>query len=169
MTLENMLSNMGIGTKQLSESSYGGGGHKSNAAMQALTLLAFLFFLHILQQCLKDHMTAMQTPQIMVMSGSREGEVNIAKRADIKKLDKSGNVVPTDEKRGSQTDRNKKHENEKNISPEYETSDDLYLTKITTAEKSPKIGSQKYKSYFKNYANRSSGFRQFISAQNDYL
>lgn len=136
--------------------------------MQALTLLAFLFFLHILQQCLKDHMTAMQTPQIMVMSGSREGEVNIAKRADIKKLDKSGNVVSNDENHGSQTDPNEKYDNVKNIFPEYETSDDHYLTKITTAEKTPKIGSQKYKRYFKNYANHSSSFPQFISGQSGY-
>lgn len=49
--------------------SYSGGGHshtqprhksKHNAsAMSALTLLAFLFFLNILQSCLKEHMMAM--------------------------------------------------------------------------------------------------------------
>ncbi|XP_059061779.1 uncharacterized protein LOC131854660 [Achroia grisella] len=67
----------------------GGGGQKSNAAMSALTLLAFLFFLHILQQCIKDHMTDMSTPQIMIMTAGREGET-ILKKNDIQKLDKSG-------------------------------------------------------------------------------
>lgn len=49
-----------------SHSSYGGGHtqprHKSkgnSSAMSALTLLAFLFFLNILQSCLKEHMMAM--------------------------------------------------------------------------------------------------------------
>lgn len=39
--------------------------------MSALTLLSFLFFLNILQQCLKDHMMAMN-PQVAVMSAARE-------------------------------------------------------------------------------------------------
>lgn len=40
---------------------HGGSSHgKSNAsAMSALTLLAFLFFLNILQSCLKEHMLTM--------------------------------------------------------------------------------------------------------------
>lgn len=47
-----------------SESSGGGGGHPtkskgSSTAMTALTLLAFLFFLNILQNCLKEHMETM--------------------------------------------------------------------------------------------------------------
>lgn len=36
-----------------------GGGGKSGAALSALTLLAFMFFLNILQQCLRDHMNSM--------------------------------------------------------------------------------------------------------------
>ncbi|XP_037030113.1 uncharacterized protein LOC119069975 [Bradysia coprophila] len=56
--------------------SYGGGyshaqpRHKSkgnSSAMSALTLLAFLFFLNILQSCLKEHMLAMN-PTVMVMT-----------------------------------------------------------------------------------------------------
>ncbi|CAK1543073.1 unnamed protein product [Leptosia nina] len=67
---------------------YGGGGHKSNAAMSALTLLAFLFFLHILQQCIKDHMTAMGTSPVVIMSAGKEGNENIGKTRV--KLDKTG-------------------------------------------------------------------------------
>lgn len=40
----------------------GGGHHKSknqSASLSALTLLAFLFFLHILTSCLKEQMTSM--------------------------------------------------------------------------------------------------------------
>ncbi|XP_068631878.1 uncharacterized protein [Battus philenor] len=71
---------------------YPSSGHKGNAAMSALTLLAFLFFLHILQQCLKDHMTAMGTPQIMIMTAGKEGEENIAKSSPKNKIDKTGIV-----------------------------------------------------------------------------
>ncbi|XP_046968256.1 uncharacterized protein LOC124535898 [Vanessa cardui] len=67
------------------------GGHKNNAAMSALTLLAFLFFLHILQQCLKDHMTAMSTSQVMIMTGGREGDEHIAKISHSK-IDKTGEL-----------------------------------------------------------------------------
>lgn len=42
---------------------HGGGMHKSSknssAALSALTLLAFLFFLNLLQSCMKEHITAM--------------------------------------------------------------------------------------------------------------
>jgi hypothetical protein len=37
----------------------GKGGKLKGAALSALTLLAFLFFLNLLQSCLKDHMDAM--------------------------------------------------------------------------------------------------------------
>ncbi|XP_031766946.2 uncharacterized protein LOC116413225 [Galleria mellonella] len=120
MTLEKLLSQMGTGTKHLtdrfteysgpiheqpvyysyepasqhgheasSKHNYGGGGQKNNAAMSALTLLAFLFFLHILQQCIRDHMTDMSTPQIMVMTAGREGET-ILKKNSMEKIDKTG-------------------------------------------------------------------------------
>jgi hypothetical protein len=50
----------------------GGGGHHHNnkAAMSALTLLSFLFFLNILQQCLKDQMATMN-PTVAVMTAGR--------------------------------------------------------------------------------------------------
>ncbi|XP_041981625.1 uncharacterized protein LOC121735024 [Aricia agestis] len=110
------------------------GGHKSNAALSALTLLAFLFFLHILQQCLKDHMTAMSTPQVMIMTSSREGE-DIGKTPN--KLDKSGS---TDIKRKSADKENK-------IDVETTTSvdEDKFLTKLTVAEYTPKSGADRYR------------------------
>lgn len=40
----------------------GGGGHKSKSSalsMSALTLLAFLFFINMLQSCLKEQMTSL--------------------------------------------------------------------------------------------------------------
>lgn len=64
-----------------------GGGLKSNASMSALTLLAFLFFLHILQQCIKEHMTEMSTTPVVVMTAGREGEVQLSKSD---KIDKTG-------------------------------------------------------------------------------
>ncbi|XP_063385459.1 uncharacterized protein LOC134671530 [Cydia fagiglandana] len=195
MTLGDMLSHMGVGTKHLSErysdyaqpshdqhvfygyehsqpshghvaySKHGHGGiHKSNAAMSALTLLAFLFFLHILQQCLRDHMTAMQQPQLMVMTGGRIGEENISKRADVKKVDKSGDIS-TNDKKQDQTDHNG---NDKNTFYDDETFEDKYLMKVITSDKTPKTGTQKYKYNFKSYSNRSSGFPQFVSGSNDY-
>lgn len=56
--------------------------------MSALTLLAFLFFLHILQQCIKDHMTEMSTAPVVVMSASREGNEPLSKAT--LKIDKTG-------------------------------------------------------------------------------
>ncbi|CAH2090320.1 unnamed protein product [Euphydryas editha] len=103
------------------------GGHKNNAAMSALTLLAFLFFLHILQQCLKDHMVAMSTPQIMIMTGGREGEENIAKLSNSK-IDKTGEI---------KTEQGHKI-NVINHNDAVEISNDdseKYLMKITTSEK----------------------------------
>lgn len=55
-----------FGFKQKFEHSGHGGGwdeskkksKKKTAALSALTLLAFLFFLNLLQSCLKEHMTA---------------------------------------------------------------------------------------------------------------
>lgn len=54
------------------QSSSGGGSKGAgSAAMSALTLLSFLFFLNILQQCLKDHMMTLN-PQVTIMSAGRE-------------------------------------------------------------------------------------------------
>lgn len=40
---------------------------KSSSAMSALTLLAFLFFLNILQNCLKEHMASMNPTVIKII------------------------------------------------------------------------------------------------------
>lgn len=45
----------------------GGSGKKGSLAMSALTLLSFLFFINLLQGCIKDHMDAMN-PTVMVMT-----------------------------------------------------------------------------------------------------
>ncbi|XP_038212916.1 uncharacterized protein LOC119833104 isoform X2 [Zerene cesonia] len=115
----------------VSPSKYGGGEYKkSNAAMSALTLLAFLFFLHILQQCLKDHMTAMSTPQVMIMSTGKEGDENIGKITRTK-TDKSGmrNTAPS--KASDIIDR------------------DEHLMKITTSDHEPQGSAQKFKNSYK--------------------
>lgn len=91
--------------------------------MSALTLLAFLFFLHILQQCIKDHMVSMSTPQITIMTAGREGETP-AKRADSK-IDRTGLT-------------------EKNENELAENNEDKYLMKINTAEP-PRYGASNYK------------------------
>nr|CAI5846502.1 unnamed protein product [Callosobruchus analis] len=59
----------------------GKGSKKSgrSVALSALTLLAFLFFLHILQQCLQDQMDNM-TPQMVVMQAT----INAAREAEAK-------------------------------------------------------------------------------------
>ncbi|CAH1995037.1 unnamed protein product [Acanthoscelides obtectus] len=59
----------------------GKGSKKSNRsiALSALTLLAFLFFLHILQQCLQEQMDNM-TPQMVVMQAT----INAAREAEAK-------------------------------------------------------------------------------------
>ncbi|XP_077291590.1 uncharacterized protein LOC143915052 [Arctopsyche grandis] len=58
--------------KHYKQSSSGGGNKGAgSAAMSALTLLSFLFFLNILQQCLKDHMMTLN-PQVTIMSAGRE-------------------------------------------------------------------------------------------------
>ncbi|XP_060804321.1 uncharacterized protein LOC132902573 [Amyelois transitella] len=135
---------------KFSHGSHHGGGHqKSNAAMSALTLLAFLFFLHILQQCIKDHMTAMSTPQIMIVTGGREGE-NILKKSDSQKLDKTG---LTHEKRTESDEKN-------NISDEHV---DENMTKINTTEP-PKGG---LRNPYKSYSNKSLHFNGFVSAMDD--
>ncbi|KAG5669815.1 hypothetical protein PVAND_000108 [Polypedilum vanderplanki] len=54
----------------------GKAGKLKGAALSALTLLAFLFFLNLLQSCLKDQMEAMN-PTVMVMSAGQR--MNIAR------------------------------------------------------------------------------------------
>uniref|UniRef100_A0A182PNN9 Uncharacterized protein n=1 Tax=Anopheles epiroticus TaxID=199890 RepID=A0A182PNN9_9DIPT len=48
-------------------SSHGKSGKGKGAALSALTLLAFLYFLNLLQSCLKEHMETMN-PTVMVMT-----------------------------------------------------------------------------------------------------
>ncbi|XP_053608296.1 uncharacterized protein LOC128674046 isoform X2 [Plodia interpunctella] len=128
----------------------GGGHHKSSAAMSALTLLAFLFFLHILEQCIKDHMTAMNTPQIMIVTGGREGET-LLKKSDVQKLDKSGLT----------------HVDKRIESNDNKITDGVVekLTKINTAE--PPKGSLKLRNTYQSYSNKTLDFGGFVSAM-DY-
>ncbi|KAJ6638727.1 Trypsin-1 [Pseudolycoriella hygida] len=84
--------------------SHGQPRHKSkgnSSAMSALTLLAFLFFLNILQSCLKEHMMAMN-PTVMVMTAgaSRKGNqrtANDQEDADIKDANPDLKIFATDE------------------------------------------------------------------------
>lgn len=81
-TFDSIVNNNGYELKYASDSGYGNtavetqsyhgppmmsgkGGKLKGAALSALTLLAFLFFLNLLQSCLKDHMDAMN-PTVLV-------------------------------------------------------------------------------------------------------
>lgn len=58
--------------------SHGGkSGKGKGAALSALTLLAFLYFLNLLQSCLKDHMETMN-PTVMVMTAGATRRKDIA-------------------------------------------------------------------------------------------
>ncbi|CAH1636922.1 unnamed protein product [Spodoptera littoralis] len=203
MTLENLLSQVGIGTKQLtdrysevpvhdhhvyyayepsapshgpvatSKYNYGGGHHKSGASMSALTLLAFLFFLHILQQCIKDHMTEMSTAPVMIMTAGREGEDAITKSATFNKIDKTG-VTDFGSKDSSVNDRTDTI-NQNKITENYDVknpynndgpSSKHQLLKVKT-EQLPRSEETKQKYVFKNYANRSSMYAGFYSAMDE--
>ncbi|KAJ8720205.1 hypothetical protein PYW07_012248 [Mythimna separata] len=201
MTLENLLSQVGMGTKltdrysevpvhdhhvyyayEPSAPSHGavatskhnyGGGHKSSASMSALTLLAFLFFLHILQQCIKDHMTDMSTAPVMIMTAGREGDDAIAKGANFNKLDKTGMTESNfeDMPDNDQMDANKQNKltekyGEKNPYDIDGLSNKHQLMKIKTAHVT-KSDETKRKYVLKNYANRSNGFAGFYSAMDE--
>ncbi|CAH2041474.1 unnamed protein product, partial [Iphiclides podalirius] len=141
MALEHLLSRMGLETKQLNESHYTGS-HKGNAAMSALTLLAFLFFLHILQQCLKEHMMAMSTPQVMIMTAGKEGDESVAKLSRNNKIDKTG-VPRADEANDVKTfpDEETVAESHTSTGP----SPPENFLKIKIAEHRPRDGAHKYK------------------------
>lgn len=62
-------------------SSHGGG--KSKIALTALTLLSFLFFLNILQNCLQEHMDAMNPQQVVIM----QARIKQIREADKRKGD----------------------------------------------------------------------------------
>ncbi|XP_012547482.1 uncharacterized protein LOC105841945 [Bombyx mori] len=139
-----------------------GSGFKSNASMSALTLLAFLFFLHILQQCIKDHMNDMTTPPLMVMSAGREGEENISKAA-IKKIDKTGVT-------NSKSDEKNDEINRDSFVEKYETNYDddeskKQLTRIDLFSKTKDVYKQKYENLFPNDNYKHSGH---INAMEDY-
>jgi hypothetical protein len=113
--------------------------------MSALTLLAFLFFLHILQQCIKEHMLVMNTPQITIVTGAREGEEDI-KKSDAK-IDKSGHTS---------------FDSNSNDNDEETT----YLMKINTAQPTFNSGSQSYM-HEKDFEDRRLAQSGFISAMTD--
>ncbi|CAF4842672.1 unnamed protein product [Pieris macdunnoughi] len=110
-----------------------GGEHKSKAAMSALTLLAFLFFLHILQQCIKDHMTAMSTSPIMIMSAGKEG--NEFEKTRLK-LDKTVKIDTETDKNDAASDDKEKH-----------------LTKISTYHPFSNVHKYSDKSHFSKFVN----------------
>ncbi|CAK1582831.1 unnamed protein product [Parnassius mnemosyne] len=199
MALENILSRMGLDTKQLTDRyaeygppmhdqhifygyepssplhghavptkhNYVSGSHKNNAAMSALTLLAFLFFLNILQQCLKDHMTAMNTPQVTIMSSVKETEDNFAKKSFTNKFDKTG-TLHTDKnnfqresllslKEGEQVS---VEENEFESRLNSDDASQKTLLKIKTAEHKPQNSAQEHK-IVKNNANQTFKYAGF--------
>ncbi|CAG4996484.1 unnamed protein product [Parnassius apollo] len=167
MALENILSRMGLDTKQLTESHYASGNHKSNAAMSALTLLAFLFFLNILQQCLKDHMTDLSTPQVMIMSAGKESDDNFAKMSLTNKFDKTGTLY-TDKNNFQREsllslkarDKVSGEENEFESQLNPDDPSQKTLLKIKTSEYKPQNSAQEYK-IMKNNANQSFKFAGF--------
>uniref|UniRef100_A0A182MX15 Uncharacterized protein n=1 Tax=Anopheles culicifacies TaxID=139723 RepID=A0A182MX15_9DIPT len=57
--------------------SHGKSGKGKGAALSALTLLAFLYFLNLLQSCLKEHMETMN-PTVMVMTAGATRRKDIA-------------------------------------------------------------------------------------------
>uniref|UniRef100_A0A182IPF0 Uncharacterized protein n=1 Tax=Anopheles atroparvus TaxID=41427 RepID=A0A182IPF0_ANOAO len=60
---------------------HGGKGKGKGAALSALTLLAFLYFLNLLQSCLKEHMETMN-PTVMVMTAGANRRKYILDRVD---------------------------------------------------------------------------------------
>ncbi|PZC75344.1 hypothetical protein B5X24_HaOG206439 [Helicoverpa armigera] len=147
-----------------------GGGHKSGASMSALTLLAFLFFLHILQQCIKDHMTEMSTPPVMIMTAGREGDDTqaITKSAAFNKIDKTGMTETSETHRMDTRKQNKVNEknSEKNPYNNSGSSNKQQLTKVKTADDT-KSEDTKNKYVFKSYPNRTSYFAGLYSAMDE--
>lgn len=148
-----------------------GGGHKSNASMSALTLLAFLFFLHILQQCIKDHVTDMSTAPVMIMTAGREGDEAVSKSTAYSKIDKTG-VTQIDSKDSFGNDQinmqksNKLTEKSDVKKPNDDSSSNKYQIKIKSANTS-KLDEQKSKRIFKNVPNRNPHFAGFVSAMDE--
>ncbi|CAB3244327.1 unnamed protein product [Arctia plantaginis] len=134
--------------------------------MSALTLLAFLFFLHILQQCIKDHMTDMSATQpVVVMTAGREGDETISKSV-ANKIDKTG-ITEIDEKLHS--DNEKLNPNIQNkitdTDNSYDSINKKQLMKVHTTHYE-KSYEPKFKYAF-SIANRSSYFPGFVSAMGD--
>ncbi|XP_058056132.1 uncharacterized protein LOC131207530 [Anopheles bellator] len=57
------------------------GSRRKGAALSALTLLAFLYFLNLLQNCLKEHMVTMN-PTVMVMTSGATRRKDISSEGD---------------------------------------------------------------------------------------
>ncbi|XP_039293972.1 uncharacterized protein LOC120353607 [Nilaparvata lugens] len=93
MTFKSLISNSGTsqssfldpiydsGYKDLKRGDYShgwksGSGNKGNSALNAITLLAFLFFLNILQSCLRDNLLASQGPIVVVVNTETETSSN---------------------------------------------------------------------------------------------
>ncbi|CAH2258976.1 uncharacterized protein LOC120631758 [Pararge aegeria] len=131
------ISHISLGSKH----HFSGGSHKNNAAMSALTLLAFLFFLHILQQCLREHMTSLSTPQVMIMTGGKEGEETIRRVSNLK-VDKSG-LSETEDKRNNAFNPDDTTESSKDDK-------EKVFTKITSSENAPWKKFQNNRHNFKN-------------------
>ncbi|XP_030747653.1 uncharacterized protein LOC115876093 isoform X2 [Sitophilus oryzae] len=53
------------------------GSGKKNMALTALTLLSFLFFLHMLQSCIQEH-TEMMNPQVVIMQSRLADEAKVS-------------------------------------------------------------------------------------------
>lgn len=75
---------------------------KSGTALSALTLLAFLFFLNLLQSCLKEHINAMNPTVLVMTAGSRHSSLPID-RFDYEDVE--------EESREMSNDHNKFHAN----------------------------------------------------------
>ncbi|CRK93232.1 CLUMA_CG006776, isoform A [Clunio marinus] len=67
-------------------------GKLKGAAVSALTLLAFLFFLNLLQSCLKEHLETV-SPTVMVMSAGQRGIV-VSRNDDVENDEIQNDEIP---------------------------------------------------------------------------
>lgn len=157
--------------KSFNFSNYGGG-HKSSASMSALTLLAFLFFLHILQQCIKDHMTDMSTAPVMIMTAGREGDDSVTKSETFNKIDKTGMTeinfqdIPDKDGMNAQNKITEKY-GEKNPYEINGSPNKHQLMKIKTTHVTKSDETKHKHNILENYANRSSNYAGFYSVMDE--
>ncbi|KAG6441001.1 hypothetical protein O3G_MSEX001564 [Manduca sexta] len=138
--------------------------------MSALTLLAFLFFLHILQQCIKEHMNDLGASPIVVMTAGKDGETNIAKSAN--KIDKSGvSEISAKQKGNANENRNPTIEKYEAKNPFQNPTSNKKLLKVPLAEKASTgdYTRNQYREIYKNYnnGNQSPMFSRYISDTNE--